>query len=254
MNLSIPEAQLMALLLCSTRLAAWMLIAPPIATAGVPRQVRVMLAVAIALPVVPTAQAHAPAPELAPIINGLVLQIVIGAGLGFVTRLIFSAIEGAGSLLDFAGGFSAAYAYDPFTQSSNAVLGRFYGMLASVLLFASNAHLVIFQGILRTFTAIPIDTGIRLSTLSSTLTHGLSSMFIATLQVAAPLMAVLFLADVALGIISRISPQLNVFQLSFPFKIILTLGLIGLSFALLPRVITQLANDSARLMTGFGSG
>lgn len=252
MNLALPAADLITILLCSIRITAWLLIAPPIATAGVPRKFRVILSVALALPVMTLARAHAPAAEIAPILDSAALQLAIGAGLGFVTRLMFTAIESAGSLLDLFGGFSAAYAYDPFSNSQNSALGRFYGMLATTLIFATNAHLLIFQGFLRTFTAIPLDGGIDMNRLGSTLTHALSNMFIAALQVAAPLIAVLFLADIALGLISRISPQLNVFQLSFPLKIILTLSLIGLGFPLIPRVITQLSQASATLMTGFG--
>ena len=69
-----------------------------------------------------------------------------------------------------------------------------------------------------------------LAHLDQTLVHGMTSMFVAALQIAAPLIAVLFLADVALGLLSRISPQLNVFQVSFPLKIMLTLGLVGTGF------------------------
>ena len=63
----------------------------------------------------------------------------------------------------------------------------------------------------------------------------------------------LFLADVALGLLSRISPQLNVFQVSFPLKIMLTLGLVGLGFTTMPRIVTGLAGTAASLMMRIGT-
>jgi flagellar biosynthetic protein FliR len=248
MTVGVGTAQLIALLLCSLRIAAWLEIAPPLATAGVPRVVRLMLSVAISLAVLPQTVAHAPAAELGPMLTSAVQQLVIGGALGFGTRLLFSAVEAAGSLIDLSGGFSLALAYDPLLATNTSIFGRFYGVMASALLFASNAHLVILQGFLRTFSTVPLDGSVSLSHLDQVLVHGVSSMFVAALQVAGPLIAVLFLADVALGLLSRISPQLNVFQLSFPLKIMITLGLVGLSFATMPRVIGELGNSAAALM------
>jgi flagellar biosynthetic protein FliR len=253
MTVGVGTAQLIALLLCSLRIAAWLEVAPPLATAGVPRVVRLMLSVAISLAVLPQTVAHAPAAELGPLLTSATQQLVIGAALGFGTRLLFSAVESAGSLIDLSGGFSLAFAYDPLLATNTSIFGRFYGVMASALLFASNAHLVILQGFLRTFSTVPLDGSISLGHLDQVLVHGVSSMFVAALQVAGPLIAVLFLADVALGLLSRISPQLNVFQLSFPLKIMITLGLVGLSFATMPQVITQLGNSAASLMTQVAS-
>lgn len=248
MTVGVGTAQLVALLLCSLRIAAWLELAPPLATAGVPRVVRLMLSATISLAVVPQTVAHAPAAEFGPLLGSAAEQLVIGGSLGFLTRLLFSAVESAGSLIDLSGGFSLAFAYDPLLATNTSIFGRFYGVMASALLFASNSHLVILQGFLRTFSTLPLDGSISLAHLDSVLVHGVSNMFVATLQVAAPLVAVLFLADVALGLLSRISPQLNVFQLSFPLKIMVTLGLVGLSFATMPGVITQLGNSAASLM------
>ena len=253
MTLSIGTANLVAFLLCALRISAWLEIAPPFATAGVPRLVRVMLAAAIGLAVSGNTVAHAPAAEFGPLAASALEQIFIGASLGFLTRLLFSAVESAGSIIDLAGGFSLAFAYDPLSATNTSVFGRFYGVMATTLIFATNAHLVILQGFLRTFNTLPLDGSMSLSHLDQTLEHGLTNMFVAALQIAAPLVAVLFLADVALGLLSRISPQMNVFQVSFPLKIMLTLGLVGTGFATMPRIITELGNSAASLMMRVGT-
>jgi flagellar biosynthetic protein FliR len=112
---------------------------------------------------------------------------------------------------------------------------------------------VILQGFLRTFGSLPLDGSMSLAHLDTELVHGLTAMFVAALQIAAPLIAVLFLADVALGLLSRISPQLNVFQVSFPLKIMLTLGLVGLGFSTMPRIVTELGSSAATLMIRIGT-
>lgn len=253
MTVQLGTASLVALLLASIRITAWLAIAPPFATGGVPRNVRVMLGVGLALAVSSSARAHVPAAELAPLVSSVVEQILVGAALGFLTRLLFTAVEAAGSIIDLAGGFSLAFAYDPLSLSTTSVFGKFFGILTTTLIFATNAHLIILQGFLRTFNTIPLDATLSLSQLDKALVHGLTGMFIAALQIAGPLMAVLFLADVALGLLSRVSPQLNVFQVSFPLKIMLTLGLVGLGFAAMPRIVTEIASSAGSMMMRMGT-
>ena len=90
--------------------------APPVATGGAPRTAKVILSVGLGLAIVPRAMAHAPAAEFLPMVASLLEQILIGAGLGMLTRVLFSAVESAGTLLDMFGGFTAAAAYDPLQQ------------------------------------------------------------------------------------------------------------------------------------------
>ncbi|MCW2525138.1 MAG: type secretion protein [Frankiales bacterium] len=254
MNLQLQSATLIALLLCSIRIVAWLVIAPPFATSGMPQSLRFMLAAVLSLSVLSTASKHAPAAEVAPLITSAVEQLLIGAAMGFLTRLLFSAVESAGSLIDLFGGFSLAFAYDPLSANNTSIFGKFYGLLATTLIFASSAHLIILQGFLRTFTTVPLDATIDTSRMASAAASGMTSMFVSALQIAAPLIAVLFIADLALGVLSRISPQLNVFQMSFPLKIMLTLGLVGMTFTLMPQLISQIADDASRLVIGAGGG
>lgn len=242
MQFTLQTSWLITLLLCSTRCIAWMSIAPPMATGGVPAHIKAIFGVALGLALVPSTQAHAPAPELAPVIGALLLQILVGVGLGFLTRLLFAAVEAAGSALDMFGGFSMAIAYDPFTKSASSAFGKFYGLLCTTLIFATDTHLVIFGGFIRSFTAVPLDGTFSNENMAHAVTNGVTQMFISALQIAGPLLVVLFIADIALGIMNRIAPQLNAFQLSFPIKIGLTLLLAGIGFVTMPRTVIETAN------------
>ncbi|HZC72964.1 MAG TPA: flagellar biosynthetic protein FliR [Jatrophihabitans sp.] len=249
MQFQVDEAWLLTLLLASTRILAWSLVAPPMATGGVPRTVKVLLSVGLGLAVVPLAQSHVPTPEVAPVAGALLEQVIIGAALGFLTRMVFAAVESAGALLDLFGGFALSAAYDPLSTTTTSIFGRFYGLLCTTLIFATDAHLVIFQGFLRTFTAVPLDGHLSMGHLDATIAHGTTALFVAALQIAGPLLVVLFVADMALGVLNRISPQLNAFAMSFPLKIGLTLLLAGLGFTLMPRMVTELAGHATELVT-----
>jgi flagellar biosynthesis protein FliR len=247
MNLSISTPTLVALLLSSIRILAWVSVAPPFATAGLPRAVKTALAVALALAITSSAAPHAPAAQVAPLLGSGVEQVLIGGGLGFSTRLVFSAIEAAGGLIDLFGGFSLASAYDPLMLTSNSLFARFYSLLFTTLLFVTPAHLLIIAGFMRSFQDVPLDADMSLDKLAGSLIPATSNMFVAALQIAGPLIVILFLADIAMGLLNRISPQLNVFSLSFPLKIALTLGLVGLGFALLPGTVTRLAGQAVQI-------
>jgi flagellar biosynthetic protein FliR len=252
-NFTLSQDWLITLLLCSSRCLAWMSIAPPIATSGIPKTIKVAFGVALGLATVPSAQGHVPQPEFLPVVSALLVQIFVGVAVGFITRLLFAAIEGAGSLIDLFGGFSAVQLYDPFSKAATSIFGTFYAMLCSTLIFATDTHLVIFGGFLRTFSAVPLDAGLSLSNLDHGLVQAVTQLFIAALQIAGPLIIVIFIADVALGVLNRISPQLNAFQLSFPIKIGLTLMLVGVGFVLMPRTIIETAsnvNDLIARVTG----
>ena len=249
MQLSLDEVSLVALLLASARILAWMVIAPPIATGGVPHAIKVVLSVGLGLVVVPLIRSHVPSLDTVSIIGAVIEQVVIGAGLGFATRMLFAAVESAGGLLDLFGGFSVAAAYDPMSTSMTSIFGRFYGLMCTTLIFATDAHLLIFQGFLRTFRTLPTDAHLSLAHLDSQLTTAMTGLFVAALQIAGPLLVVLFVADLALGVLNRISPQLNAFSLSFPLKIGLTLLLVGIGFTLMPQIVVELAGQTNRLIS-----
>src|SRR3712207_6123645 len=120
-----------------------------------------------------------------------------------------------------------AFAFHPLAMTGNSVLGRFYNVMATTLLFATDAYAMILRGFTLSYRSLPLDGTLSLATLSNLLTRGVGEMFLAALQIAGPLVAVLFCTDVALGLLTRVAPALNVFALGFPVKILLTLGVAG---------------------------
>lgn len=254
MELTLPLATVEVVMLAGVRIAAFLVIAPPFAHRAIPGIVKAMLAGGLGLAVAPraatsAAEAGSPAGQAmatgtAAFLGDVVLQVVVGAALGFVVYLVFAAVQAAGSAIDLFGGFQLAAAFDPMSMSHGAQWTQLYQMTTLVLLFASDAYQVVLGGLARTFDALPLGAGMDLAVLGASLTTGLSQLVVAALQIAGPLIAVLFLADVGLGLLTRVAPALNAFALGFPLKILLTLALGVTAYLALPHVVAALTETA----------
>ena len=252
MTLDLSAPLLIAFLLSVLRASAWVAVAPPFGTRAVPVIVKVAVAVALALPVAPRLAATAPAPQVAPLVTAVAVQVGIGLTLGFLTSLLFAAVQAAGSILDVFAGFSIGALYDPLSGVTSSVFGRMHQLVAVTLLFATDGHLLLIRGFMGSFDAVPLhpDAG----AVAQLMTRGLGTFMAAALQIAAPLVAVLVLAELALGLVGRANQSLNVLTTGFPLKILLALMFAGVTIAVLPAavqtIVDRLANATGPLTGG----
>jgi flagellar biosynthetic protein FliR len=243
-NFNPPIAEMIAIMLGAVRAGAWMLISPPFNSRLIPGPVKALLSIGFALPVAPQLKASLPSIETPDIIASALLQFFVGAALGFITLMMFSALQAAGDMLDVFGGFTLAQAYDPLSMVQSSIFGRFYNLVAVTLLFATNGHELILRGFMQTYQTLPLNASFSMGTLNALLIKGMGELFVASLQIAGPLIAVLFLTDVAFGLLNRVAPALNAFQLGFPAKIFLVLTLSGTAVALLPGTLASIVNKA----------
>lgn len=196
------------------------------------------------------------APQTTPaLVVSALTQVLVGAALGFVTYVLLAAVAAAGSLIDVFGGFSLAQAYDPLGQNMNTVFGKFHQWLATVLLFATNGHLLVIGGLLRTFHYLPVGQAPSMPQNASVVTTAFSMMFVSAVQIALPMVAVLFVADLGLALLTKVAPQLNAINVMFPAKIGLVLLIIGMSFPVLPSAVQRLSTMSTQAMAALvGAG
>lgn len=244
MSLQLNPAVFLAFFLGATRALAWLVVSPPFNSRVIPFPVKTGLACALALPLAATLAPtlRAVSFDTPSLVGAITVQVVAGLALGFVAQLLFSALAAAGSLVDLFGGFTVAQAYDPFLNAQTSVFGRFYDLLTITLLFAIDGHLLLVRGFLTSFSAIPLR-GPALNRLGALLTHDLGLFFLSALEVAAPLLAALFVAQVVLGLLSRAAPSMNIFAVSFPFTVLVTIVLAGLALPLVPGVVHSLLDD-----------
>lgn len=255
MTLTVAGEPLIAFLLASLRIGAWLAVVPPFAGRSVPTMAKVILSVGLAFTVAPElADGTIPVGTYELLVTA-VTQVFIGTAMGFVTSLLFSAIAAAGSLVDVFGGFSLASGFDPLSMNMNTVFGKFHQMLAVMLLFASGGHLLVLGGLLRTFHFLPIGELPDVSGAPDVLVTAFGVFFVTAVQIALPMIAVLFVADLGLALLTKVAPQLNAINVMFPAKVGLTLLLVGLSFPVLPGAVARmvdLANEAMATLAGAG--
>lgn len=255
MVLSVDGAALTALLLASVRVVAWLAVVPPFSTRGIPAMAKVVLALGLSFAMAPMLAEQSLPSSVPELVLATTAQALIGLGMGFVTMLLFSAVGAAGALIDLFGGFALAAAWDPLGMNMNTVFGRFHQMLATVLLLASGGHLLVIGGLLSTFRHLPLTGLPDLSGWDGVLVTAFSMFFTVAVQMALPMIAVLFVADLALALLTKVAPQLNALNVMFPAKVGLTLLLLGMSFPMLPGAVeklVELANEAMATMAGVG--
>lgn len=250
MELGLSLDWLEAVMLAGVRMAAFIVVAPPFSYRGFPARVKAMLAIGLAIAMAPRVTPGYEALEMGPFFAALLGEVLIGLALGFLVYLAFAAIQSAGGLIDMFGGFQMAQAYDPQSMVNGAQFSRLFNMTAIALMFSTGSYQLIIGGIGRSFTALPIGGGLDLGRTAESMVDGLTGMFLAAIQIAGPLLAVLFLADAGLGLLTRVAPALNAFALGFPLKIFLTLTLGVVVFAALPSAVESLTGVAVDSLMG----
>ncbi|WP_244242462.1 flagellar biosynthetic protein FliR [Nocardioides seonyuensis] len=255
LTLSIAGEPLLAYLLASVRIGAWLALVPPFAGRSVPLPAKVVLSLGLAFAVVPSVEGGSIPTGTGELLVTTLTQVVIGSALGLVTYMLLAAIATAGSLVDTFGGFQLAQGFDPLSMNMNTVFGKMHQMLAVMLLFASGGHLLVLGGLLRTFDLMPLGESPEIEGAAHVMITAFGMFFLTAVQIALPLVAVLFVADLGLAMLTKVAPQLNAINVMFPAKIGLTLLLLGLSFPVLPEAVARLvdlANEAQWTLVGGG--
>jgi flagellar biosynthetic protein FliR len=247
-QLPFSAATISLFMLVLARTGAWVIAAPVLSAKGMSPIGRLSAAVALALFVTPLMDPKAAPAELGPYVTAVVAQVAIGLALGFLTNLLFTAFEVAGTMADLSGGFSYAQIVDPMSGQPAAAFSRLFTLCFSAIFFVTDAYQVVVGGFVSSFKGIPLD---HLPSLASgtagTLGHAVTQVLLSAFEVAAPLLGVLFLTDVALGFAARFVPQANAMSLAMPVKTLVALTAAGATLALLPAHAAQLLDPSLRL-------
>jgi flagellar biosynthetic protein FliR len=243
MTIPIDPVAITAFVLALVRATTWLFVSPPFNTRMIPVTVKAGIAASLAL----AATTHIANPTMpndtASFIAALLVQALVGFTLGMFTMLLVNALQAAGQFVDLFAGFSLSTIYDPFNSSQAAVFGRFYELLAITLLFTSNAYLILVNGFFRSFEVIPAG-GLSMTTVSSLLTKNLGQFLVAGIEIAGPILACLFLAEIGLGLLARAAPNLNVFSLAFPLRIVIALVTVAIALPLVSPALGNLVRDA----------
>ena len=229
------------------RISALFTIAPIFSQKTVPRRARVFFSLAITVMIMPTLP---PMPEVELFsAHGLLTsmwQIIIGGAMGFMLTLALNTVIVAGEKIAMSMGLGFATMVDPQNGVNVPVVAQFFQILAILLFFALNAHLVLIELIVDSFHMLPVGiVGLSMDAIWHIVAWG-TKLFALSLLMALPTITAVLLVYLALGVMSRAAPQLNLFSVGFPLTI---LGGLMLIWLLLPNMLAHFESLWADVLT-----
>lgn len=214
------------LVLFGARVSGLALVAPVFSARTVPVMLRTAIVVLLAVLLQPVAMSYLPmAPALTP--TTLLSETVVGFAIGMGAAIFVGAAEAAGELLAVQIGLSGAAVVDPLTQTQGPALGQFLNLYTVALLLALDAHLVMLDALAASLRHVPVGSAIDVQAGIASLVSLGSTLFALGLRFAGPVVALVLIGNVALAVLSRAAPQLNILSLAFPVQIGLGLFAFG---------------------------
>lgn len=246
---------LVGVLLLATRLAAMVLMTPPLYSVPVPPLVRVLMllgvAAALALPFV---QGAAWAPRsLGELLQAFLTELAIGAALGLGILMAFAGFALAGRLLDVQIGFGIGQVFDPLTRSQVPILTSVFGLLALLVFFLLNGHHGVLRGFALSVQLFPVGRPWPPGAAWQAAVAQASGSFALGFALVAPVVACVFAVDFVLGVIARNLPQMNMLVIGIPAKILAGLLVLSVWVPAMGSAASRMHADVLRTWTGFFS-
>ena len=225
------SAMLSAFLWPLFRILGFFIAEPVFSARSIPRQAKIIMGIALTVMIAPLL----PPMPVVPVISGtglliIVHQLLIGLAMGYVMRLMLTAVEMAGFFASSQMGLGFAMFFDPQHSGQVPTLSRLLSLLTLLLLLAMNGHHLMLSTLINSFKVFPISTEGLPAISFRLLAEWGHEVFALGLLLSMPVMAALLIANVAMGVMTRAAPQFNVFTFGFPLTI--TIGFVVLYFSM----------------------
>ena len=215
------DAWLAAFMFPLARILGLLAMAPVFNNAGLPTRIRLLIGLAIAFALAPALPPMPAIPAGSWLgLTVLAQQTLIGVLIGFTLRIVFSAVDIAGELIGLQMGLSFAIFYDPQNAGQTPVLSEFLGLLATLMFLAMNGHLLALSVLAESFQLLPVSATPFSAQSFHAVVSSAATVFAAGLLLSLPLIAALLITNIAMGVLSRVAPQLNLFAVGFPVTMI----------------------------------
>lgn len=229
--------RLWSLLLISVRLSGMLIFAPFFSASAITVPIRIMLALALA--VVLSASINVPTIDIASPIGALTIfrEALIGLSIGLLFQFAFATVAMAGEQIAFSMGIGFASMVDPQTGAQSPVITQFLSILLTLIFLSVEGHHVVLRHLGSSYAALPIEPSFDPKVFIG-IAQSAGLIFSAALLVAMPLIVALSLANIIIGLLTRVAPQLNIFSVGFPMTILIGLALLLVS---MPSIATSFA-------------
>lgn len=237
------------------RILALVAVSPVFSNAALPRRVRLAFGLALTLAIAPSVP---PIPAIEPASGaGLLIlaeQILIGVSMGMVMQMVFAAIGLAGELISMQMGLGFATMYDPMSTSQTVVTGEFIALLATLIFLGMDGHLTLIVTLADSFRAMPISTTLPSPGFLLNVIEWGRMVFAYGLLLAMPVLVTLIIVNIALAVLSRAAPQLNLMNIGFPITLIIGMLVLSESFSYLITPLRRMYEEGFVMMLGIFLG
>ncbi|MDF0725172.1 flagellar biosynthetic protein FliR [Cytobacillus sp. S13-E01] len=184
----------------------------------------------------------------------VIKEAMVGLAIGLIAFMVISAIQIAGGFIDFQMGFAIANVIDPQTGAQSPLIGQYLYTFALLLLLSVNGHHLLLDGVFYSYQFIPLDQmslPLGDENVIEFVLKVFNTMFVIAFQMSIPVVGSLFLVDLALGIVAKTVPQLNVFVVGLPLKIVVSFIVLILVMSVMMMLVGQLFESMIYTMRGF---
>lgn len=242
------EQRVLAFFLVLARISPLFLFAPLFSSKMVQPRVKSVLAVGLAVGLSPVVAAGTRLPTDVMEIAGLVgKELLVGSAFAYTLAATFAALSVAGSFLDTTIGFSYGSLVDPVNGTNSAVLSTSYSMIGLMVFIAIGGDAWVIKGLAKTYDVVGLGQYPSIDHIVAGATQSFTGVFTSALQVAGPVLLALILTDAAFGMVTRVVPTLNAFQVAVPAKVVLGLLLVGASMPFVANWLGGSLQDDVRM-------
>lgn len=226
-----------ATVLVALRVGGLLLVAPAWSSKQIPMKLRTALLVLFAVLLLPSGMESAHRAGLAITPASFLTESALGMAFGLSAALTLAGAEFAGELMTTTIGLSGAAIFDPVNNTQGSILASFMQILALVILMGTGGHLFMLQALSHSFSIFPLGAPINISAGLYALVKSASTIFATGVQFASPVIAAILLANIALAILGRAAPQLQIMSIAFPLQIGIGLLTVAGSLGLLVQAL-----------------
>jgi flagellar biosynthesis protein FliR len=244
-------SQLVGFVLVLARITPLFIFAPLFSSRLIPLRVRGIVAIALAFGMAPLAMGGEQPPlAVWPLAELVVKEMLVGLAFAFAIGILFAALSVAGSILDTMIGFAFGAAVDPLTGNQGTVLAQLYGLLGVLIFIAIDGDAMVIRGFAHTYELVPLLELPALSLMLDGVLRAFTGIFASALQVAAPVLLALMLTDVAFGLVTKVVPQMNVFSIGLPTKVLVGLFITAAALPFVGGFVASELETSVRVALG----
>lgn len=220
--LGLPVNEIDIFILVFVRMTGLFVVAPIFGRRNIPAYMKIAFSFFLALILVTTVTPDRPvySESIFSYAALVIREFLVGIGLGYVAYLVFTGVYIAGEIIDMQIGFGIVNVMDPMSNIQVPITANLYFILSMLVFLLANGHHLLIKALFDSYTYVPLGTAVFSNALISQMLTLFTEMFFTGFKIAAPIVAASLITDIALGAISRMVPQLNVFVVGMPFKIL----------------------------------